>query len=160
MSKIVAIGFDGQFVAEGMVKTFEHLQEEGAIVLEDMVVASRGISGNIDIKQSLSATGKTAAKGSGIGFLAGLLLGGPILGLAAGAAVGAISGSMKDLGIDNKFIQQVTKALAPNTSAIFLLVKEANGPRVLEELAKFEGHILTTDLDPEQQKRLEKALSK
>jgi uncharacterized membrane protein len=136
------------------------LQEEGAIVLDDMVVVSRGISNNLDIKQTHTATGKTAAKGSGIGLLAGLLLGGPILGLAAGAAVGAITGSMKDLGIDDKFIEKVSASLKPQSSAIFLLVKEANGPRVLEELAKFEGVVLTTDLEPEQQKRLEKALSK
>ena len=98
--------------------------------------------------------------GAGAGIFAGLLLGGPIGGLAAGAAIGAITGKMKDYGIDDKFIKEISAGLGYNSSAIFLLVKEARGEEVMERLKPYKGVVLSTTLAPEAQARLEQALSK
>jgi len=130
-SKIVVLGFDNQYGAEGMLKDFNRMQEEGLIEIEDAVVASRNIAGGLDVKQTHSQKGKFAKKGSAIGFLVGLLLGGPVLGLAGGAAIGAITGSIKDYGIDDNFIDQVNAWIQPEHSALFLLIKEAKAEEVL-----------------------------
>jgi len=159
-SKIVVLGFEGQYFAEGMLETFQDMQERGLLELEDAVVVSRGISSKIDVEQTQTKKGKYTLKGSGLGLLAGLLLGGPILGLAGGAAIGAMAGSMKDYGIDDKFIDEVSEWLRPETSALFLLVKEAKGREVLEELSKFDAFVLTTTLESEQEQRLRQALEK
>ena len=82
---IVVLGFEHQYGAEGMLEHLDKLQEEGLITLEDAVLAARDVGGNVTIKQANPQTGKTSLKGSGVGLLAGLLLGGPILGAAAGA---------------------------------------------------------------------------
>ena len=103
MSNIVALGFEGQETAKGWLNDLEKLAEDGHIDIMDAVVVSRGVSDNVDMKQTKTMTKKYAGRGTGIGFLAGLLLGGPILGAAGGAAVGAITGSMKDVGIDDHF---------------------------------------------------------
>jgi uncharacterized membrane protein len=159
-SKLVVLGFDSQFAAEGMLGDFERMQEEGLIQVEDAVVASRGVSTNIDIKQTRSKSGKFALRGSGVGLLAGLLLGGPILGLAGGAAIGAIMGGLKDSGIDHDFVDEVSEWLKPNPSALFLLAKEAKADQVLKRMEPFKAKVLTTTLTEEQEQRLQDILAR
>jgi uncharacterized membrane protein len=113
----------------------------------------------VELKQTHSETGKFALRGTGIGLLAGLLLGGPIGGMIGGAAIGAITGGLKDYGISDKFINDVTQALRPNSSALFLLVKEAKGEEVLARLAPHKAKVLTTTLSEEQEKRLKATLA-
>ena len=157
-AQIVVLGFEGQFAAEGMLTDFNKMQEEGIIQLVDAVVTSRGFSDRIDIKQTHSDTGKFALKGSGVGLLAGLLLGGPIGGLAAGAAVGAIAGKMKDAGIDDDFVESTSEWLSKDSSALFLMVQEADSEKVLERLGPIKARVLTTSLDGEQEEILRKRL--
>jgi uncharacterized membrane protein len=106
-----------------------------------------------------SGGGRFALRGGGAGLLAGLLLGGPILGLAAGAAAGGIAGSLKDYGLDDGFVQEISQWVRPETSALFLLVKEAKADALLEKLRPFEAVVLTTTLAPEQEQRLRSALA-
>ena len=91
--------------------------------------------------------------------VAGLLLGGPILGAAGGAAVGAISGSMKDVGIKDDFIEEIVAGLAPNSSAIFLMTQNADMEAVENYLKPFKARVLTTTLDPEVEGKITKLLS-
>jgi uncharacterized membrane protein len=160
MANIVALMFEGAETAESMLDNFMEMQEKGIIELEDAVVASRGPGTEVKVKQTHSVTGKYTLRGSGVGLLAGLLLGGPIGGLVGGAAVGAIAGKMKDIGIDDDFVKNTSTALAPNTSAIFLMVKEANAEEVLAELKPFKGIVLTSTLTDEQEKVLRKTLER
>jgi len=86
-STIIVLGFEHEYGAEGMLEHIDNFEQEGLISLEDAVIATRGVGGEVTIKQANPQAGKTSLKGSGVGLLAGLLLGGPILGAAAGAAV-------------------------------------------------------------------------
>jgi uncharacterized membrane protein len=160
MANIVAIMFEGAYTAEGMLENFLEMREKGIIKLEDAVIASRGPGTNVQIKQTQSVTGKYSLRGSGVGLLAGLLLGGSIGGLVGGAAVGAIAGKMKDVGIDDDFIKNTSTALAPNTSAVFLMVKEANAEDVLKQLKPFKGIVLSSTLTEEQEEVLRKTLER
>jgi uncharacterized membrane protein len=157
MSNIVALMFEGEDTAKGMLKDLQKLAEEGHIEILDAVIASRGVGKNINIKQTQKMTKKYAGRGTGIGFLAGLLLGGPILGAAGGAAVGAVTGSMKDVGIDDTFIEEIAGGVAPNTSALFLMTQNAD-EEVLNYLKPFKARVLTTTLPAEEEERLQKLL--
>jgi uncharacterized membrane protein len=159
-SRIVVLGFDNPYAAEDMLQDLNRMQDEGLIDLEDAVVASRGVGTRVDIKQTRSLTGKYTGRGTGIGLLAGLLLGGPILGLVGGAAIGAVVGGLKDYGIDEEFIDEVSEWVAPNSSALFLLVKEARAEEVLERLRPWKAKVLTTTLPEESEKRLQETLAK
>jgi uncharacterized membrane protein len=158
-SNIVVLGFKNQYGAEGMLEDIQRWQEEGLIELEDAVIASRGPGGDVQIEQTHRQGGRFALRGGGAGLLAGLLLGGPVLGLAAGAAAGAIAAGLKDYGLDDKFIEEVSQWVKPETSALFLLVKEARADEVLERLRSYGAVVLTTTLAPEQEKRLQQALA-
>ncbi|MFN2153126.1 MAG: DUF1269 domain-containing protein [Anaerolineales bacterium] len=161
MSNVVALAFEGEETAKGMLNDVLKLEEQGKIEVLDAVIASRarGLGKNIKITQTKSATGKYAKRGTGIGFLAGLLLGGPILGAAGGAAIGAISGSMKDVGIDDDFIEKISAGLGQNTSAIFLMTQNADLEAVEKYLKPFKAHVLSTTLPAEGEARLKKLLS-
>ena len=158
-SNIVVLGFEGESTAEDMLSTFMDMQERGVVTIEDAVIATRGPSTNVEVKQTRSVTGKYAVRGSGVGLLAGLLLGGPIGGLVGGAAIGAIAGAMKDQGIDDKFINQVTQALRPNSSALFLMGKAEDPDKFYEEMRPFKAIVATTTLSEEKEKRLKEALA-
>jgi len=81
------------------------------------------------------------------------------VGLVGGLAAGGIAGALKDYGLDDSFIKEVSQWVQPETSALFLLVKEAKADEVLEELRSHEASVLTTTLAPEQEKRLRQTLA-
>ena len=97
------------------------------------------------------------------GSLVGLLFLNPLIGLVAGAALGAgsgaLSGSLADYGIDDDFIRSVGQTLQPNTSALFVLVRKAQPEKVLAEVSGFRGRVIRSSLSPEQERRLQAALS-
>ena len=158
-SNIVVLGFEGESTAEGMLSNIMEMQERGLVTIEDAVVATRGPGTNVEVKQTRSVTGKYAVRGTGAGLLAGLLLGGPIGGLVAGAAIGAITGALKDQGIDDKFINEVSQALRPNSSALFLMGKAEDPDKFYEEMRPFKAIVATTTLSEEKEKRLKEALA-
>lgn len=155
-SHVVVLGFEGEYVAEGMLDTFKDMETRGLLTIEDAVIASRAPTGNeVKLQQTKTLTKKFALRGSGVGLLAGLLLGGPIGGLAAGAALGGIAGKMKDYGIDDSFIKAITEGLRPDMSALFLMVQTDRGDEVLEELRPYKAAFVTsTTLTEEQERRL------
>lgn len=163
-SNIIVLAFnEGEFIAEGMLDSIMKLQEDGLIDVEDAVIASRGVSENIKIKQTHSVKGKYTLRGSGAGFLAGLILGGPIGGLVVGAVAGAVAGSMKDYGIDDDSIKEISKGLGPNSSALFLQVKEVAPENVAQldaELRKFKAIVVKTTLPEEKEAELRKIFAK
>jgi uncharacterized membrane protein len=160
MSNIVVLAFKNKYEADGVLSDILQMQEEGLIELEDAVVATTNPAGQIEIAQTHKTGGKKALKGAGIGLLAGILLGGPIGGLVAGAAIGGISSKMKDYGLDDNFIKSTSRALAPNSSALFLLIKEAKAQEVLDRINSEDVQVLSTSLPPDKEKLLRQALEK
>jgi len=158
-SQVVVLGFEEEHGAELLLDYLGEMQDEGLIELEDAVIASRGPGTNVEIQQTHSKAGKFALRGSGIGLLAGLLLGGPIGGLIGGAAIGGITGALKDHGLDDSFVNEVSGWVRPNTSALFLLIKEAKGEEVLQRLQSLDARVLTTTLPEEAEKQLRASLA-
>lgn len=157
-STIIVLGFDRQYGAEGMLEHIEKLEQEGLIKLEDAVIASRGVGDKVTIEQANPQTGKTSLKGGGLGILAGLLLGGPILAAAAGAGIGAIIGSVKDFGLDDHFVKDISDSLKPESSALFLLVKEAKLEELQGRFGNYDARVMTTTLSPDKEIALQKFL--
>jgi uncharacterized membrane protein len=154
--KIVALAFDGEQTADGMLDNFLDMEQRQVISLEDAVVVSRG-AGTTEVKvdQTHFKRGRAATTAGAVGLLAGMLVGGPLVGLT----VGALWGGMRDKGISDKFIRQLTARLQPDSSALFLLVSSADGEKVLEELTPHQATIITTDLDPAVEKKLRETLA-
>jgi uncharacterized membrane protein len=156
----VDYAFSSPSKAENMLDNVLEWQEKGLYELVDAVIAVRGTGGDLKIKQTKTVTGKYTLRGSGVGLLAGVLLGGPIGGLVAGTAVGAIAGKMKDIGIEDKFIQDISQGLAPNTSALFLMGKALDREKMMAEIQPFKAFVAITSLPEDQEKNLRKLLER
>jgi uncharacterized membrane protein len=167
MAELVAIAFEKPDEADRVLTELARLQKEYLIDLEDAVVAIRLPDGEVQLKQSINLIGVGAAsgglRGALWGSLVGLLFLNPLAGFAVGGLVGAgsgaLSGSLIDYGIDDKFIRSLAEALQPNNSALFVLVRKAQPDKVLAELSRFRGKILHSSLAPEQEARLQAAIS-
>jgi uncharacterized membrane protein len=167
MAELVVVGFESPTEADRALMELARLQKEYLIDLEDAVIAIRQPDGKVNLKQSINLVGVGAASGgmSGAlwGSLVGLLFLNPLAGMAVGGLVGAgsgaLSGSLIDYGINDDFIRQIGETLQPNTSALFVLVRKAQPEKVMSELSSFRGRVIRSSLSPEQEKRLQEALS-
>lgn len=168
MSDLIVVGFDRPDEADRVLTQLNRMRREYLIDLADAVVVIRDPDGKVQIKQSISMIGQGASYGTLSGALWGTLIGflflNPLAGMAIGGAVGAgsgaLTGSLVDYGINDDFIREMGETLAPNSSALFLLVRKVQPEKVLAELSAFNGRVLRTSLSPEQEAQLREALAR
>ncbi|MBJ42391.1 MAG: hypothetical protein CMJ80_03705 [Planctomycetaceae bacterium] len=158
MADLVVLAFDDVHKAQEARLTLLKLQKEYLVDLEDAVVVVKNDEGKIKLHQAVPLTALGASQGSFWGLLIGLLFGVPLLGVLSGAAFGALSGKLSDYGIDDNFIKELGEKIEPNTSALFVLVKQATPDKVVPELRQFGGHVLQTSLSAEAEAELSAAL--
>jgi len=91
--------------------------------------------------------------------LFGLLFFVPLFGMAVGAAMGAVSGSMADVGIDDDFIASVRSEVQPGTSALFVMTSDAVQDKVREAFAEEKPKLIHTNLSKEEEARLSEYFS-
>jgi uncharacterized membrane protein len=159
MSNLIVVKFDGADVAAKYLDELGELQREAVIKLDDAATLVRGADGKIKIKQAQSLVGAGALGGAFWGMLIGMLFFVPVAGLAVGAALGAGIGKASDYGIDDKFIKEVGEKITPGSSALFVLVHDAQPDKVIERLKGFHGEIIHTSLSNQQEQQLKDAFS-
>jgi len=167
MSDLVAVGFDKAETADQVLLKLIGMKKEYLIDLEDAVVVVRNAEGKIHVKQSVNLPALGAASGLASGGLFGALVGllflNPLAGFAIGgvlgAGAGALSGKLSDYGIDDDFIKSLSETIPNDSSALFILIRKVQPEKVLAELSGVSGKVIRTSLSPEQEKRLEDALS-
>lgn len=167
MSELIVAAFRG---ADSAAQALEKLLAlEPAIVadVEDAVVAVRGADGKVRLQQTIDPLTLRATRGLAwgglLGTLAGLLLLNPLAGLAAGLVLGggagAVSGALADYGIADGFIRHTARELAPDSSALFILLRQVAFERLARELEPFGARIARTSLTPQQERHLKKAVA-
>jgi uncharacterized membrane protein len=158
MSNLVVIAFDEEHRAFELRAELVKLQKEYLIKMEDAVVVTKNDQGKVRLHQAINLTAAGAVHGGFWGALIGMIILNPLLGAAVGAGAGALSGKLADFGIDDKFMQELGETLQPNTSALFVLVKEVTADKVVDKLKGFGGKILQTSLSKADEERLQKVL--
>ena len=159
MSTLIAVGYDTPFKAEEVRMKLQKMQQAYLIDLEDAVVAVKNAKGKVKLEQPINLTALGAASGGFWGALIGLIFLAPLFGMAIGAMAGAVSGALRDVGINDKFIKDLADTLKPNTSALFVLVRKATPDRVLDELKGTGGKIIQSSLSHEEVDRLQGVLA-
>ena len=154
MSSLVVLAFEDEDGAENMRDRMFDFQKRRLITIEDAAVVKRKKNGKTKVKQAHSLVGAGALGGAFWGMLIGLLFFAPWLGLIAGAAGGALSGKLGDIGIDDTFIKEVSEAIEPGQSALFLLAREAQIERIREETKDISFEIIQTNLSPADETQL------
>ncbi len=158
MSNLVVIGFEDEHTAFEMRAELVRLQKEYLIEMEDVVVVTKDEKGKVKLHQAANLTAVGAVGGSFWGMLLGMIFFNPLMGAAVGAGAGALSGKLRDIGIDDNFIKGLGETITPESSALFVLVRKSTPDKVLEELKGFRGKILQTSLTADKEEALREAL--
>ncbi|MGA8659872.1 MAG: DUF1269 domain-containing protein [Chthoniobacterales bacterium] len=153
MSNLVVVAFDEPHKAEEVRLKLVELQSEYLLDLADMVVAVKDETGKVKLHHADNLTAADPIFRGFCGSLASLI--------SANAAVGAVSGALADVGINDHFMKELAETLIPNSSTIFVLTRSPSPDtdRLLEELKGLGGKILMTSLSHEDEARLQAALS-
>ena len=160
--RLVVIGFSDEESAFALRDHLIVLEEEGILCLGDFVVATRNAQGKVRLHQSLPLIPAGAAVGSFTGMMLGMLLLNPIFGSVVGATVGAAAAVLGDAGIDDNFMKELAETLQPQSSALFVVVRNTKPELLLERLQPFAGQcrILQSTMSPENETRLRALLEK
>jgi len=134
------------------------MQKDYLVELGDAVVVTKNQHGKVKLQQLVNLPLGGAAGGGFWGLLVGALFLHPLLGLAVGAAAGATTGALSDVGINDAFMKELATAFQPGTSALCVLVGKVTEDKVLDELRGTGGHVLKTSLSHEDEARLQAVL--
>jgi uncharacterized membrane protein len=148
MSELIVLTFDDMEQAGEALEALKKARSDGYLKIDDAAVIVKDESGKIDVKNQLDTGVKWGAVGGG---LIGLILASvffPVAGLAIGAIGGALVGKSLNLGVDKKFVQDVTESLKPGSSALFV-IGSGNPDVIMAALRPFQGSIYQTTLPTE-----------
>lgn len=160
MSDLIVAVFDELPKAEEVRLDLMKMEKDELADLEDAVVLIRKEGGEIKLHHATHVTLGGAITGGFLGSLFGVILLNPvfaIMGLAAGTAIGAVSGSATHLGIGEDFMQGLAGHLRPGSSALCVLARE-NTDAVLKELNSFTCKVLRTSFSEENEEKIKNEL--
>lgn len=161
MSNLVVITFDNAEEADKIRASLKSVQKEGLVSLDDSAIVVKDEDGQVHVKNELDRGVKVGLAGGGLlGLFIGFMWGGPIGAMILGAAGGALVGASTDMGLQKSFVKEVSEAIKPNTSALFIIVRESNPNAAIAALKPYKGEIYHSSLDPEAEETLRHVLSK
>jgi uncharacterized membrane protein len=159
MSELIVIAYPAEDRAEKVLNMMLSLKKDEFVSLADAVCVSKDQNEKVRLHQSQHKTGKGAAWGAAAGLIAGSIFLTPLFGAGVGALIGGVVGRKVDIGLPDEFVRQVSAQLKPQSSALVLVVTSANKQVLLPQLQEQGGVVLSSTLDPENEAKLEAALS-
>lgn len=160
MATLTAWKFNAPYGADEALNKLEKLHSEILIQLHDAaaVVVSWELGRKKPRTHELHSTAKAGALSGGFwGLLFGFIFFVPLLGMAIGAASGALFGSLRDVGISDDFIREIREKVTPGTSALFALTSGAVYDKVAAEFRGTEAELIRTNMSDEQEAKLRDA---
>jgi uncharacterized membrane protein len=159
MSDIVVITFDDVDEAGRVRESISKTEKSGFVSLDDSAVVVKDAEGKVHVNNEIDRGVKIGAVGgSFLGLFIGFLLVGPIGALIIGGLLGGAVGSLAHMGISKSFIKDVSDDLQPGSSALFVIVRDANPDVTVATLRQYEGTIYQTSLPPEAEESLRRAM--
>jgi uncharacterized membrane protein len=158
MTTLTVLKFDTAKGAENELEIIENLSKKQLIELQDAAIVTWPVGKKKpNTKHLTDLTGVGALSGAFWGMLFGLIFFIPLLGLVAGAAIGALSGSMTHIGIDEDFIKSIRSKVTEGTSALFLMTSDAVEDKVVEAMKQTKFELIASNLSKEQEDKLRTA---
>ncbi|MGC8491389.1 MAG: DUF1269 domain-containing protein [Syntrophobacteraceae bacterium] len=157
-STLTVVLFDSETKAPKARENLIALERLGHVDLEDLVVVVKNRDGVVTLDQMH----KTARRGGLAGSITGLIVGAifftPLLGAVLGGLAGGLSASLADMGIDDRFIKELSQKFTPGCSALFTLVRKADPERVKEAFLGFGGKVLVNSWSKQREALIQSVL--
>jgi uncharacterized membrane protein len=155
MTALTVWRFDSPYGAQDALDLLERFRKEDLLQLDDAAIVTWPEDRKKPKTEQLrSMAGIGVLSGGFWGLLFGLLFFVPLLGMAVGAAIGALSTSFIDFGIDDRFIRDVRDKVTPGTSALFLMTSNVVQDKVFDQFRSTGAQLVSTNLSVEQEQRL------
>jgi uncharacterized membrane protein len=162
MKHLWAVGYDNMERASQVRDEVVRLGwVDNRLILGDVAVVVRHLDGSFTFDRERFPTGANIMGASAVGFLAGLVVGVPIVGAAIGAIVGGAGTAMNAIsaGIADHFVKDVQRLMKPGTSAIFVLDSEGDMDVILHAIRGLGGTVLKTNVDVERARLIQATLA-
>jgi uncharacterized membrane protein len=152
--------YDDMDEAEKVREDISKGEHQGYISLDDSAVIVKDQEGKVHVKNQVDQGVKVGAVGGGLlGLLVGVFFF-PVGAIILGALGGALVGKFFDVGVDKKFVQDVSDALKPGSSALFIIIRNAEPVYAISVLEKYKGTVFQTNLPTELEDELRKEMAK
>jgi uncharacterized membrane protein len=158
MSTLVAVAYPDIETAEKVRQELVNATREHLLNLEDAVIAEHKADGKIKLHQAIGTTSAGAAGGALWGGLIGLIFLAPLLGMAVGAASGALGGKMSDVGVNDDFVKDLGAKLQPGAAALIVLGSTDARDKVIERVKPYGGEVIQTSLSDAEEEQLRSML--
>ncbi|HJZ47115.1 MAG TPA: DUF1269 domain-containing protein [Roseiflexaceae bacterium] len=141
-TELVVTMFDSEDAASAAYAALQRLEQNGGIAILDAATLVKHGDGTSEIKDTQDVDTR---HGAYFGVISGALIGllggpaGALIGSVAGAATGAASASLIDLGFPKADLQALDDQLAPNSSALVVLLEATWLDQLDAALANFGG---------------------
>jgi len=147
MDRMVVVIFDDESKAYTAADTLESLNEQGEVGVRGEWVLVRRQDGEVSVVKTDDTLPEATMGATVVGSLIGLL-GGPV-GLALGATGGAAVGAAADMArarLDQDFVADISKSLAPGKTALVAEINEDEPDAVDSAMTALGGQIFRHDL--------------
>src|SRR5262245_60129009 len=156
-TELVVTMFDDEDAASAAYEALRRLEQDGGIAILDAATLVRHGDGTSEIKDTQDVDTR---HGAAFGVISGALIGlvggpaGAVVGAIAGGATGAASASAIDFGFPKEDLQALDEQLAPDSSALVVLVELTWLDKLDATLANFDGRSTSRSLHEEGQDRI------
>ena len=148
MSEVLAVAFDDRAAAADVLQKLRSLGAEHLVELEDACVAQRSADGRLQLTQAIGH--RLSLHGRFWHDLVHHLL------HHGGQRDGDCDTA--DCRLERSFCRQLADALRPDTSALFVLVREASADALIKSLEQHQGRVLRSTLPETEEAALEVAV--
>jgi uncharacterized membrane protein len=156
-SRLIALVFDDMYAADEARAALRRMAGDYRwLDLDETAMVIKAYDGKIRISQDKDIVSRDQQAGHIAGLVCAAATG-TVPFILAGTVGGKLIGRLTDIGITNKFIQQVTDKLQPGRSALIVLGRAASPEsrqQVVDGLQKFRPQVVESDLPPDLEKEL------
>src|SRR5215468_5267800 len=143
MADLVEISFPSEGKAEQVRQKLLNMQKEYLIELSNAVIAVKQPNSRVKLNQLFNPTASGAVSRTFWGALIGMIFLMPL----TGAAIGAVSGALGDVGINDRFMRDAAQSLQSGSAALFLMIRKMTTDKVLAALQGEGGTVIRTSFD-------------
>lgn len=158
MATLLAITYpDPQTAHEAMERIDWADFDQQVIVVDSCWIGNDG--GEVKVHPRGHPVGFKATLGGSVGLMIGALFALPVVGLAAGAAVGAFAGKREESQLDAAFVSTIKSQVANGGSAVVVLYEDGTAPqRAGKDLAGLGGTIHSTTVSDDELRRMQRVI--